>query len=217
MQQFKSKSQEQTLKERREVAEKERIDHRNQEKEKMQNVRLPDIKQKKELPLKKEEKSLKKEEPRKREEPHKKEEPLKKEEAHKKEEPLALPLPLPTQKQQAKAKAVEQKEYYSYKSPNFKQADPKNSYSLQIEKELASVKQRIHSFEVLQEEPTEDRRISRVQTKPTSSKPNDSLKTEEREKKNADKRSSDKPEYRIKKSSSVEKGLGVGMKKPVAY
>ncbi len=55
MEQFKSKSQEQTLKERREVAEKDRINHRNQEKEKMQNVRLPDIKQKKEQPLKRDE------------------------------------------------------------------------------------------------------------------------------------------------------------------
>jgi hypothetical protein len=89
MEQFKSKSQEQTLKERREVAEKERMDHRKQEKEMMQNVRLPDIR-------------------------------------HKKEEPV------PAQKQ-PKPKAAEQKEYYSYKSPNFKQqADPKNSYSLQI-------------------------------------------------------------------------------------
>lgn len=48
MEQFKSKAQERTLKERREVAEKERNDHRKQEKEKMQNVRLPDIRHKKE-------------------------------------------------------------------------------------------------------------------------------------------------------------------------
>lgn len=92
MEQFKSKSQEQTLKERREVAEKERMDHRKQEKEKMQNVRLPDIR-------------------------------------HKKEEAV----PVPAQKQPKPKQPAEQKEYYSYKSPNFKQqADPKNSYSLQI-------------------------------------------------------------------------------------
>lgn len=86
---------------------------------------------------------------------------------------------------------------------------------------MASVKQRIHSFEVQQEESHDDRRVARAQTKPNA-KPNESLKTEEKEKdkknNNGDKRSSEKPDYRIKKSSSVEKGLGLGMKKPaVSY
>lgn len=85
---------------------------------------------------------------------------------------------------------------------------------------MASVKQRIHSFEVQQEEIHEERRVTRAQTKPNA-KPNESLKTEEREKdkkNNGDKKSSEKPDYRIKKSSSVEKGLGLGMKKPtVSY
>lgn len=58
----------------------------------------------------------------------------------------------------------------------------------------------------------EDKRINRAQTKP-SSKANESLKEE---KKN-EKRSAEKPEYRIKKSSSVEKGLGVVKKQNIPY
>lgn len=80
---------------------------------------------------------------------------------------------------------------------------------------MASVKQRIHSFEVQQEELHEEKRVARAQTKP-----NESMKTEEKEKdkksNKGDKKSSEKPDYRIKKSSSVEKGLGLGMKKPAA-
>jgi hypothetical protein len=102
----------------------------------------------------------------------------------------------------AKDKPVEPKHYYSYKSPNFKEdSDIKNAVSMQADPVVhfrnASNEKKVNSFE---HEPAEQKRAVRAQTAKPNEPSKEALKND---KSRPEKKSAEKPEYRIKKSTSV--------------